>query len=336
MKTNFAQLHQKLFNSLPGKSKKHFFLVERQEYTNHNTIWLKGIKEFFDSVDLYEDTIILTIEIWCYPDVEKIIASHPKLKNKYVFLVTLGYTQYQFGSNCWKINWPWPSIKQFRNFQKGQFQIKSKNLPIGFGCLNGRTGVHRIILGHELYRHKLLDQVLFTQSLNGPLDAEIFNTLPKFKEYKKLLPISTDNSKYFNDHFFDHSVYYETYCNIVTETETEIVPYEKNQNVEIFTEKSSKPWIAKQVPLILGGQGHLAYVKSLGFETMDDLTPAGYDQMRTLEKITAIVDIVARGRDYIEDYYFGHLREIQHNYELATSGTLEDKIVADIQQLING
>lgn len=335
MKINFTQLHQKLFDSLPGCTKKHFFLVERKEYSNNNAILLHGIEKFFNETECPWDTVILTREIWHYPDIEKIIASHPALQNKNVFLVTLGYKQYQFGQSCWKINWPWPSIQHFRYYRTLKSYPKPKNLPFGFGSLNGRTAVHRIILGHELYCKGLLDKVMFTQSTTGPLDAEIFNTLPKFEEYKKLLPISVDNVGYINDHFFDHRVYKESYCNIVTETETEIVPYEQNQNIEILTEKSSKPWFAMQIPLIIGGRGHMAYLKYLGFEIMEDLTPPDYDQMRTLDKISAIVDIVARGRDYIEDFYFSHLREIQHNYELATSGTVEDKIIADIQQLIN-
>jgi hypothetical protein len=340
MKINFVKIHQKLFDSLPGKSKKHFFLVEREEWANQTAISLEGIDKFFNETECPWDTIILTIEIWHYPDVEKIIAEHPQLQNKNVFVITLGYKNYQFGSKCWKLSFPWGNTEQFKIYKSFDNGYREHGLQYGFSSLNGRPAVHRILLGYFLHQQNLLDNLIFTQNIHDQIDAEIFNTLPEFDDYKKLLPISTvehkDSLKWDMFGEFNHPAYNQAYCNIVTETETEIVPYQQNQNIEIVTEKSGKPFFTKQIPLFLAGQGHLSYLKYLGFEIMDDLTPAGYDQMRTLEKIAAIVDIVARGRDYIEDFYFSHLKEIQHNYELATSGTLEDKIVADIQQLING
>ena len=69
----FEIVHQKLFNSLPGNTKKHFFLVERPEYVvEEKGIWLGGIEEFFNKTECPWETIILSIEIWYYPDVEKI------------------------------------------------------------------------------------------------------------------------------------------------------------------------------------------------------------------------------------------------------------------------
>jgi hypothetical protein len=222
------------------------------------------------------------------------------------------------------------------------------------------VAVHRILLGYYLNQKNLLDDMIFTQHALGDINANIYDTLPNFEDYKNLIPIFkqdqkcnvTDSAyagvnltpgKYVNlsDRYragknmdFGHVMYSETYCNIVSESETEFVPYSLNRNIEIATEKTAKPFISKQVPLFLAGQGHLAYLKHLGFETMEDLMPPGYDQMRTLEKISAIVDVVAKGRDYIENFYFDHVREIQHNYDLAVSDTLEDKMVNDIRQLV--
>lgn len=339
MNINFIQLHKKLFDSLPGKFKKHFCLVERKEWANQTAISLEGIDKFFNETECPWDTIILTIEIWHYPEIEKIIAEHPRLQDKNVFVVTVGYKNYKFGNKCWLLNWPWASFVQMKVNSKINSTARPSDLTYGFGCLNNVPRAHRLLLGYYLYCNNLLDKVIFTQNFsNSEVLPFMFDSLPNFENYKKLLPLSTIPTN--NDFKLDmwgitHPAFTQTYCNIVTTSETERIPFERNQNVELMDEKTFKPFLSMQIPLILSGKGHLEYLKNIGFEIMDDLTPAGYDQMRTLEKINVIVDIVKKGRDYIEDFYFSHLREIQHNYELAISGTLEDKFVADIQQLIN-
>jgi hypothetical protein len=300
----------KLWNCLPGLSQKTFFLHENftEDTSDENdTIWLHGIEQFFNDNECPWDTIILQLEIWNYPEIEQIIANHPRLQNKNVFVLTFGYQQYQFGPRCWKINFPWCIVRQFYNSKNLNFELRPRNLTYGFGCLNRRVAVHRILLGYYLNQKNLLDDMIFTQHALGDINANIYDTLPNFEDYKNLIPIFkqdqkcnvTDSAyagvnltpgKYVNlsDRYragknmdFGHVMYSETYCNIVSESETEFVPYSLNRNIEIATEKTAKPFISKQVPLFLAGQGHLAYLKHLGFETMEDLMPPGYDQMRT-------------------------------------------------------
>lgn len=76
------------------------------------------------------------------------------------------------------------------------------------------------------------------------------------------------------------------------------------------------------------------FLKQLGFEIMSDLTPIGYDQMRTLEKISVIVGIVKMGTDYIEDFYFEHFKEIQHNFEIVVSGKVEQVLTDKIRNFV--
>jgi hypothetical protein len=148
--------HQKLFDSLPGKTKKHFFLVERLEYVGEDAIWLGSIEEFFNGIECPWETIILTIEIWYYSDVEKIIASCPQLQDKNVFIVTLGYRNYQFGNKCWLLSFPWGTIQNFRMNKKIDHGSREPKLQYGFSSLNGRTAVHRILLGYYLHQQNLL------------------------------------------------------------------------------------------------------------------------------------------------------------------------------------
>lgn len=90
-----------------------------------------------------------------------------------------------------------------------------------------------------------------------------------------------------------------------------------------------------QIPLFLAAPGHMAYLESLGFEVFWDLVPQGYDLMSTQHKVQAIVDLVARGPEWIEQFYWAHLPAIQHNWAWIQSGQVERRLIDSIQQLID-
>ena len=92
--------------------------------------------------------------------------------------------------------------------------------------------------------------------------------------------------------------------------------------------------MAGQVPIMFAARGHTAYLKGLGFEMMEDLLPMGYDQMPVLQKIENIIAIVTKGKDFIEDFYFNHLREIKHNYELFNSTKVEELVIKRIKDIM--
>jgi hypothetical protein len=269
------------------------------------------------------------------------VLDHPNLKNKNVFVVTTGYQNKQIGPSTWMISWPIYFLHSLNS--PTDFSTKPTDLNIGFNCLNNGTQVHRILLGYQLHQRGLLNQVLFTQNNQGPLNALILDTFSNMEEYKQLLPIllpdshdprSKDifrNAKDLAPYVYHHS-HQDSYCNIVTESETDGFPYQLN--LEIITEKSYKPFVAKQIPIMLAGRGHIAYLKSLGFEMMEDLLPPDYDYMWTDQKISAIVDVVAKGLEFIKDFYFAHIREIDHNHELWFSGKIKRRISQQIQDVI--
>ena len=89
-----------------------------------------------------------------------------------------------------------------------------------------------------------------------------------------------------------------------------------------------------QVPVMLAAQGHIAYFKSLGFEMMEDLLPAEFDQMNVPQKIDTVVALVSKGKEFIEDFYFSHLKEIQHNYQLINSEKVEKSILQNIKNIL--
>jgi hypothetical protein len=163
--------------------------------------------------------------------------------------------------------------------------------------------------------------------------------LDDYPSYLNLLPIRHNSElsieNFVNDHSINHEAYWNAYCNIVTETECEEYPYHRNINLPISTEKTYKPFLSRQIPLMLAARGHIQYLKGLGFEMMSDLLPLNFDDLSVLQKINEIVTIVKQGREFIKDFYFSHLQEIQHNYELVNSDKVEKTILQRIKDTLN-
>ena len=330
-----------LLDILPGKNKKILSIGSR---TPENILGqLDQLTNNFDTL------VLVNGDVWRYFDATEAIFNHPNLVNKWVFLQTLGYTNTKFNNRCWKISYPlfyWLMIKS-----TDTFKVKSRGLANGFSCLNNSNNVHRTLLGYYLHKNGLLDNMIFSQNIVGDgyaitrvsQDATILN-LDNFEEYKSLLPIRHPAEIIPMGQSFrgpsntfgipTHPAYTKAYCNIVTESECEEYPYERNINLPLITEKSYKPLMAGQIPLMLAARGHIAYLKELGFEMMENLLPVGYDDMNVPQKIDVIVTTVSKGKDFIEDFYFSHLREIQHNYELIKSNKVEDLILQNIKDAL--
>ena len=348
----FINRHRVVGNLDPNPNTPWFIVVDRLKHALTGTtchIDTTGLSRDMFAAELTlcdpgVDTVIITDEKWKYPDditgvnyYEETLLAHPSMQNKDIIIVTHRYTNRQVGHRCWLVSYP-AFFLIGRFYSPNTWAFKPRDLVNGFSSLNYRPAVHRVLLGYRLYEQGLLDDVIFSLSDQGSFDARIFTQLPEFNKFRQLLPIQCYDSAT-NDHTVNHPAYSHAYCNIVTETETDmVIDIEPGTNLvehEIITEKSYKPFLSGQVPLFLASQGHMAYLTSLGFEVMSNLVPAGYDQMPTRDKVAAIVDVVAQGREYIRDFYFNHLREIEHNYRLATSGAVEQRLLRDIQQLIS-
>lgn len=325
-----------LLDILPGDRKK---IIDVSSQSPENI--LKMLDRITGAIDT---VVIVNGDVWRYFDAEKEIFNYSKLQDKNVFLQTLGYTNNKITNRHWKISFPLFYWKMKKSINP--FVAKPTGLNYGFSCLNNNASIHRTLLGYNLYKHNLLNDIIFSQNIVASKsyaiarvseDAKILN-LVNFEEYKKLLPIRHNENlspdlDFAGDHTINHDAYTKAYCNIVTESECEECPYSRNINLPVVTEKSYKPFRAGQIPIMLVARGHIVYLKSLGFEMMEDLLPVGFDQMNTLQKINAIVTIVSKGNEFIKDFYFSHLREIQHNYELINSNKVEELILQNIKDV---
>jgi hypothetical protein len=296
--------------------------------------------------------LLINGDVWRYFDSRDSIFNHPKLKNKKVFIQNCGYENIKFSENTYEIAFPIFYCERFFFIPSkfNDFSPLTKNLNYGFSCLNHRASKDRILLGYYLNKQNLLNDMIFSQHSYGSWwdnDSTLPINIPNdLSTYTNLLPIIHDTEKHLIDTIhivtngrnqldtIHHLAYTDAYCNVVTESECEEWPYSRNINLPFITEKTHKPFMTKQIPLFLAARGHLKYLKELGFEVMEDLLPSEYDDMNTLQKINNIVNIVAKGRDFIEDFYFNHLREIQHNYELVNSDRVESLILQRIKDLI--
>ena len=332
---------QPLLNILPGASKK--IIGIGSQFPEDI---LKTLGRLTDPVDT---VLLINEDVWRYFDTREEIFDHPNLQDKNVFLQTLGYTNTKVNARCWEISYPLYYWKMEKS--SSPFISKFSGLAYGFSCLNNSNNMHRTLLGYNLYINNLLNDIIFSQNIvddgyaltRVSQDAEILN-LENFEEYKNLLPIRSQletipvGQTFRGDHnncvIPTHPAYTRAYCNIVTESECEEYPYNRNINLPVITEKSYKPFMAKQVPIMLAARGHIAYLKGLRFEMMEDVLPIGYDQMPVLQKIENIIAIVAKGKDFIEDFYFNHLREIKHNYELINSDKVGDLILQNIKDVL--
>lgn len=342
--------YDSFIKTLPGQNK---FVLDVSSDLNF-------VNKFYDLMP-YDTVVLYTVDVWRSYKYDSVVRDHAQLQGKMVFVLTLGYENRRIGDQCWILSFPiWYFRRQLPKDET--FVPRPLGLEYGYGSLNNRPAHHRLLLGHALYESGLLDRVIFTQNNTqqmshtrtktypaGQIDAQlvcdspqwdmVWNT-PGFDQYQQLLPITWKNTPITNTHHVHHDAELLTYANILTEAMIDDVNWsEESQSLitiplPIMSEKTWRPFAAGQVPIFFAAIGHLPYLQSLGFETMIELYPEGFDSMPMLEKISAIVHIVKQGRDFMEDFYHDHLREIQHNHELVFSDQVDQLAVNNIKNFI--
>lgn len=256
---------------------------------------------------------------------------------KTFFLLTLGYENYSISSNVHIVSFP--HFYWTRHFS--DFKIKNRSLPYGFSCLNRKLNAHRALLGISLRSKNLLDQIIYSQDDDKcEIVGHAQNLIDKRDPdgiFQSMLPIrhtETLSESIKNDHSIGHPAYHQAYCNIVTETSIEHFDFEYFIPVSCVTEKSYKPFLSSQIPIFFAAQGHYEYFKKLGFEVMEDFVGSELDRAMVTRKCKIISDIVSLGREYAENYYFSHIKEITHNHQLINSDKIGIMILDKIHDFV--
>jgi hypothetical protein len=308
------------------------------------------------------DVVILTdVDTWMWHTMDSWIVEHDLLRDHTVYILDMGYASTRLSDRVWRLNYPYWYFRRELPTDT-TFRPRSPGLKYAFGCLNNRPAPHRLWLGSELHYLRLLNKIIYTQnnyarmsetpprsvllgSVEGfDMDQPAYEHVAQLRgwpDFQQCLPLEWAGQPITNRHCVHHPAELETYCNITTEGMVEDLLWSESAGACVpvdlpqFSEKSWRPWAAGQVPVYLASRGHLAYIQDLGFEPMLDLLPWGFDSAALGSRIQAIVDLVGRGPEQMEEYYFTHLRELEHNHTLVFSRSVDNLIVNRIKQLIN-
>ena len=158
-------------------------------------------------------------------------------------------------------------------------------------CLNNRPRPHRTLLWDEFNRRNIIGRMHF--SFVKPCDFETEYTHP----YPILLPDETPDPQR-NDVGVGHSVYGKCAVNLITETAVDLT---------YISEKTCKPFVARQIPIIACSVGTNQLLEDIGLDMFSDLVPWKIwdnetdDQLRMI-KIAEFVDQWIRSGTILDDY----------------------------------
>lgn len=216
--------------------------------------------------------------------------------------------------------------------------IWERNKKYKFSCLNRNPTWHRLLFYTMIKEYGLIDQFVYSFYDRCPyqdhkVTATQYRSMRNFVSsdlYAKCLsnlqdfPISWNNEVLGNnDHSINHDAYANTWCNIVTETST---------NIAFTSEKIWKPIASGQLFLIVGAPGTATWLKSLGIKTFDD----SYDnESDVVLRLTQIVKIIQNHIDNPQAWWLQHKQEIKHNYYQFHSGNIEKMLLEPIIAQLN-
>ena len=174
-----------------------------------------------------------------WPDHKKPIAAPVTLTNNFEFWYRPVEGQVFFPLFLWAFSlrkslW-WPGF----SFDAGNKKTQ------GIMCLNNRSRPHRTWLWQEFTRRNLTDRMMYT-----------------FVGARTLPDESPDSTR--NDIGVDHWVYNQYAVNLVTETDIDLT---------YISEKTCKPFVARQIPIIAGSAGINQFLSDTGLDMFDDLVP---------------------------------------------------------------
>lgn len=190
-------------------------------------------------------------------------------------------------------------------------QYTDANKHNGFLSLNNSCRIHRVYLLTKLLDRNLsLDNCSFLFSTGTPkgwkynkdvfkdcLDSLLQNNIITNESYDKafnynlpkILDYDNRNGVYIYNELTN---LYDTILNLVTENLTGMTGGDISKDkIYTFTEKTIKPFIAKQIPLFFALPGHLNVLRELGFDLFDDLIDNSYDtELNPTKRLDLILD----------------------------------------------
>lgn len=227
-----------------------------------------------------------------------------------------------------------PSLLYFRSIDYQRYEINFGKRTTSVSCLNRIPRAHKFYTYLRLLEKSYKDDILL--SFNGIRDANTNNDIDPndvtyFGEiYKQFshVPLykesAVTDTQWGNDIGISHPAFSDSYLNIVTET---------NQVRCFYSEKTAKPLASGQMFLMVNGKDSIPGLKSMGFDTYDDILDShSYDNdnnyMIRIDKMLATLD---RLYDVMEQVYLENTNRLQANQQYFVSDTFRKRLLAPLR-----
>lgn len=170
--------------------------------------------------------------------------------------------------------------------------------------------------GGYKYNEKVFKETLINLSDDGIISKDICSKILKMK-----LPITIDHDVSEKPEYISNKInkLYNPILNLVTENLTgmdhgDVSPY----GIITFTEKTIKPFQAKQIPLFIGLCGLQDVYRKLGFDLFDDLINNDFEnEQNPIKRISMVVDELERlSKIDLVDFKNKNLHRFEKNYNL--------------------
>ena len=166
-----------------------------------------------------------------------------------------------------------------------------------FSFLNGK-------IGDRPHRYTMLKKI---DGLNGGLISCLDSSTDV--KYRKLFETDSLINKFASG----GEIVKQSYINLVSETDDG-----SETNGIFITEKSLKPFIYSQIPIILGKSGIVNHLRSYGFDMFDDIIDHAYDSVDNIDEKTDLiyVELEKISKLKLPEMYSTLIDRFKHNYDL--------------------
>jgi len=222
---------------------------------------------------LTDKTYVLDITHNPWPDNKKLIEAPVTLTNNFQFWYQPVEGQVFFPLFLWAF-----SLRKSLWWAGFSFDAGNKKTQ-GIMCLNNRSRPHRTWLWEEFTKRNLTDLMMYTFVGDRTLPDEV-----------------ADSTR--NDVGVDHWVYNQYAVNLVTETDVDLT---------YISEKTCKPFVARQIPIIVGSTGINQFLSDVGLDMFSDVVPwrtwdSEPDSAIRLQQIVDFTESWIRSGSILSDY----------------------------------
>jgi len=213
----------------------------------------------------------------------------------------------------------WNNTNYPKVFMGSKFIDSKQNV---FQCLNNMMRPHRVVLIERMAKSKKIFQYGVISSKVG-----------KYENHSSPLIKVDDVTEDGTETRFGLQTQFSNKCYIDVVTETSV-------DYQFITEKSLKPFMLLQFPIIFGYSGIIQYFRDKGFDMFDDIIDHSYDKLSN-DNLTEKSDMIVSELERLCDLDWNTLNidnksRLKHNQYLLNKYNFESKRTEAIAEFIIG